>query len=206
MIDCVVAPLFHKYVPPLADGVAVRVRDCPEQIVELLTDTVGGGGVVKHAVNVPGISKVTFVKSRIRYVVFGISPEISVGFGAEVLKSQFVGVPPNESPVARTPQAVKNSTPIQLAVPRFTVKLREVLAPELNVYQTSFMIPGSQLGSVYGSSVAAEVDPETKLQVELGVKVVALAHVLFIGAGGAIPVFTRMDEFIEFVRQGYAVK
>jgi len=56
MIDCVVAPLFHKYVPPLVDGVAVRVRDCPEQIVELLTDTVGGGGVVKHAVNVPGIS------------------------------------------------------------------------------------------------------------------------------------------------------
>jgi hypothetical protein len=58
--------------------------------------------------------------------VFVVSPVITVGFGAAVLKSQLLEVPPNESPVAKTPHVLKNSTPIQLAVPRFTVKLREV--------------------------------------------------------------------------------
>ena len=68
------------------------------------------------------------------------------------------------------------------------------------------MIPGSQLGSVYGSSVAPAVVPETKLHVELGVKVVAFAHVLFAGAGGAAEVFTRMNEFTIFVRQNHSDK
>jgi hypothetical protein len=147
---------------------------------------------------------VTFVNKRIRYVVLGVSPVITVGFGVEVLKSQLPGFPPNESPVARTPHVLKNSTPIQLAVPRFTVKLSEVKLPELKVYQTSFMIPGSQLGSVYGSSVAPAVVPETKLQVELGVKVVAFAHVLFEGAGGGVPDFTRIMEGIVFDKHGHS--
>jgi hypothetical protein len=149
---------------------------------------------------------VTFVNKRIRYVVLGVSPVITVGFGIEVLKSQLLGLPPNERPVASTPQLLKNSTPIQLAVPRFTVKLREVKLPELKVYQTSFMIPGSQLGSAYGSSVAPTVVPETKLQVELGVRVVAFAHVLFEGAGGSVPDFTRIIELNIFVKQDHSDK
>jgi hypothetical protein len=52
----VVAPLLHKYVPPAVDGVAVKVTDCPAHILVLLTLTVGGGGVVKHVVKVPGVS------------------------------------------------------------------------------------------------------------------------------------------------------
>jgi hypothetical protein len=138
--------------------------------------------------------------------VFGVSPVITVGFGVAVLKSQFPGFPPNESPVARTPHVLKNSTPTQLAVPRFTVKLSEVKLPELKVYQTSFMIPGSQLGSVYGSSVAPAVVPETKLHVELGVKVVAFAHVLFEGAGGGVPDFTRIIELNVLVKQDHSDK
>ena len=52
----VVAPLLHKYVPPAVDGVAVKVTDCPAQMLVLLTLTVGGGGVVKHVVKEPAIS------------------------------------------------------------------------------------------------------------------------------------------------------
>ena len=40
----VVCPLgAHEYVPPPIDGIAVSVVDCPAQIVEELTDTVGAG-------------------------------------------------------------------------------------------------------------------------------------------------------------------
>jgi hypothetical protein len=102
----VVAPLLHKYVPPAVDGVAVKVTDCPAQMLVLLTLTVGGGGVVKHVVKVPGVSYDAFVNMRMRYVVFGVRPVITVGFGALVLKSQFPGMPPRLSPVAKVPHAL----------------------------------------------------------------------------------------------------
>ena len=42
VILCVVCPPGdHEYVPPVADGVAVSVADCPAQIVGELTVTVG---------------------------------------------------------------------------------------------------------------------------------------------------------------------
>ena len=63
-MDGVVAPLLHKYVPPAEDGVAVKVTDCPTQTLELFTVTVGGGGVVKHVVKDPAMSKSTFVNNR----------------------------------------------------------------------------------------------------------------------------------------------
>jgi hypothetical protein len=68
------------------------------------------------------------------------------------------------------------------------------------------MIPGSQLGSVYGSSVAPTVVPETKLQVEFGVSVVAFEQLLFKGAGGGVPDLTRTMELIIFVKQDHSDK
>lgn len=41
-----VSPVFHKYVPPAADGVAVSVADSPGQIVVLFTVTDGIGFTV----------------------------------------------------------------------------------------------------------------------------------------------------------------
>ena len=47
VIVCVVAPPGdHKYVPPVTEGVAVNVADCPLQIVALLTVTLGPGVTV----------------------------------------------------------------------------------------------------------------------------------------------------------------
>ena len=47
---CVVCPDDHEYVPPPLDGVAVRVADCPAQIVGELTLTVGAAFTVTVAI------------------------------------------------------------------------------------------------------------------------------------------------------------
>ena len=41
VICCVISPVFHKYEPPVALGVANNVVEVPSQIVELFTETVG---------------------------------------------------------------------------------------------------------------------------------------------------------------------
>ena len=46
MIEAVVAPVLHKYVPPVASPVAVIVADDPLQIVALVALTVGTGFTV----------------------------------------------------------------------------------------------------------------------------------------------------------------
>ena len=55
-------------------------------------------------------------------VMVGVKPPITVGFGAEVLKSQFPTFPPKVKFCASTPQELNISTPINDAVPRFTVR------------------------------------------------------------------------------------
>jgi hypothetical protein len=52
---CVVAPVDHRYVPPLALGVAVNVIVAPEQIVSLFTVTVGAGVTATVPVPMPGV-------------------------------------------------------------------------------------------------------------------------------------------------------
>jgi hypothetical protein len=106
VIVWVFAPFDQRYVPPAVEGEAVSVTDCPAQTLVLFTVTVGGGGVVMQVVNVPGVSYDALVKRRIRYVVFGVKPVITVGFGALVLKSQFPAVPLRLNPVAKVPHAV----------------------------------------------------------------------------------------------------
>jgi hypothetical protein len=56
--------------------------------------------------------------------VLGVKPPITVGFGAEVLKSQFPAFPPKVKFWANTPHELKSSTPTQEAVPKFTVRFK----------------------------------------------------------------------------------
>ena len=46
ILDVVCPPGDQEYVPPPADGVAVNVVDCPAQIVDEFTDTVGAAVTV----------------------------------------------------------------------------------------------------------------------------------------------------------------
>jgi hypothetical protein len=55
LIDAVVAPVDHAYVPPACDGVAVKVVVSPEQIVSEFTVTVGAGFTVTVPVSVAGV-------------------------------------------------------------------------------------------------------------------------------------------------------
>ena len=106
------------------------------------------------------------------------------------------------------PQAENTSIPTKEAVTKFTVTLTEVFAPLLNVYQTSLMLPGSQLGSRIGSSVAPLVVPLVNKQLVFTAKIVALAQSLFAGAGTGNDevTFILIFEQIELLKHEYSCK
>ena len=128
--------------------------------------------------------------------------------GADVFQSQFPTTPPKEIPGAKVPQAVNISIPIHAADTKLTVMLTEVFGPLLKVYQTSLMLPGSQLGSRIGSSVAPLVVPLVNKQLVFTAKIVALAQSLFAGAGTGNDevTFILIFEQIELLKHEYSCK
>jgi hypothetical protein len=104
------------------------------------------------------------------------------------------------------PHAENISIPTKEAVPKFTVTLTEVFAPLLNVYQTSLMLPASQLGSRIGSSVAPLVVPLVNKQLGFTAKIVALAQSLFVGAGAEEVTFILIFEQIILLKHEYSCK
>ena len=84
----------------------------------------------------------------------------------------------------------------------------EVYAPLLKVYQTSLILPGSQLGSGIKSSVAPIVVPLVKTQLALTGKLVALTQSLLagIGAGTDEVTFILIFEQMLLLKHVYSCK